>query len=193
MSENRDCTESPDWPPKPFTPATAPTRRPGRSTPRSTPAAPSPRTASAVCAADSNTPAPATRPGRRWRPRWPPSRRAVRAGVQFRDGRHRLCPAGDAASRGPHGDPRRRLRRHLPADRQGLHAVGRPSHAGGAVRPGRGARRDHAEDPADLGGNADQSAAVDRRYRRHRPDRRGEISQKCWWTTPLPRPRCSSR
>ena len=43
-------------------------------------------------------------------------------------------------------------------------------HAGGAVGSGRGSRRDHPTDPADLGGNAHQPVAVDRRHRRHRRD-----------------------
>ena len=80
MSDHGTFRESRVWPPRPSTPVTGPTRRPARSIPRSTPAAPSLRTASAVCAADSSTPAPATRPGPRWKARWPPSRRAASAG-----------------------------------------------------------------------------------------------------------------
>ena len=47
--------------------------------------------------------------------------------------------------------------------------------------------------PADLGRDAHQPAAVDRRHRRDRRDRPRASGRKCWWTTPLPRRRCSSR
>ena len=92
----------------------------------------------------------------------------VRPGVRFRHGGQRLCAAGAAAPRRPRGDPRRRLRRNVPADRQGVHRVGCAAHPGRVVRSRRGPRGGHPAHPADLGGNAHQPAAVDRRYRRNR-------------------------
>ena len=62
-----------------------------------------------------------------------------------------------------------------------------------AVRPGRGARGDDRPHPADLGGDADQPAAVDRRHCRRSPNWATSTAQRCWWTTPLRRRRCSSR
>ena len=126
-------------------------------------------------------------------PRWRPSKTAPSGGRSVPGWPPPTVPCGRCCGPAITWSSRRRLRRHLPADRQGLHSVGRRVHAGGAVRPGRRARRDHAADPADLGGNTDQSAAVHRRYRRPSPNSANSTRQKCWWTTPLPRPRCSSR
>ncbi len=50
-----------------------------------------------------------------------------------------------------------------------------------------------AEDQADLGRDADQPAAVDRRHRRRSRSWRRRRGRRCWWTTPSPHPRCSSR
>ena len=101
----------------------------------------------------------------------------IRPCVQLRHGGQRLRAARAAASRRSCGDSRRRLRRNVPAHRQGLHRVGCAAHPGRAVRSRRGPRSTHPAHPADLGGNAHQPAAVDRRYRRNRRDRRGTIGE----------------
>ena len=89
-------------------------------------------------------------------------------------GRHRLRAARGAAARRPRRHARRRLRRHVPADRQGVHAVGdraTPPVALSDLDAVRAAIT--AADQADLGGDAHQPAAVHRRHRRDRAAGRG--------------------
>ncbi len=197
MSEHaaRPTTTGPTDPrPRPFTPVTAPTRPPAWSTPRSMPARRSPRTASAVCAADSSTRAPATRPAprwnRRWRPwRWPSYARAFSSGMAATD-----CALRALLRPGDHVV--------IPDDAYGgtfrlidkvftLWGISYTAVALTDLR--RGARRHHRPHQADLGRDADQPAAVDRRHRARSPRWRRRRTQRCWWTTPSPRRRCSSR
>ncbi len=107
MSENRKgATSSPGRPPKPFTPATAPDPATG--------AVNAPIYASSTFAQDG---VGGLRGGFEYARTGNPTRAALeaslaavedgalRAGVQFRDGRRRLRPAGDAAARRPCGHP----------------------------------------------------------------------------------------
>ena len=119
---------------------------------------------------------------------------AFGAGVQLRDGRHRLRAARAAAARRPRRHPGRRLRRHLPAHRQGVHAVGDRATRAVALSDLDAVRAAITDrNQADLGRDADQPAAVHRRHRGDRRSWRPRRTQRCWWTTPLPRRRCSSR
>ena len=137
-----------------------------------------------------------TRPGRRWRSASPRSR-AARRGLAFASGLaaedtllRTVCAPGR-----PRRHPRRRLRRHVPAVRQGARAAGASSTPPvDADRPRRGARRDPARpDQGGLGRDADQPAARHRRHRRARR-RRARGARRCWSsTTRSPRRTCSSR
>ena len=96
-------------------------------------------------------------------------------------------------ARRPRGHPQRRVRRHLPAVRQGARALGSELHRGRPARPRRGARRACGRTPGDLVRDADQPAARHRRHRR--AGRRSRTTRaRCWSsTTPSPRRTCSSR
>ena len=179
-------------PPPRSTPATPRTRPPGRSTPIY---------ASSTFAQDgvgglravSSTPAPETPPDRLWRGAGGGRRGQVRPRLQLRDGRQRLRPSGRPS-------PRRPI--VIPDDAYGgtfrlidkvCSGSGASTHPGAPVRPRRGSCRDHRRHPDDLGGDAHQPAAVDRRHRRDRRHRPCGGGQRFWWTTPSPRRRCSSR
>ena len=183
------------WRRRPSTPATGPTRRRARSTPRSMPvshvrAGRCGRSARRIRIRPHRQPDPGRAGGVAGRGRG----RHIRPGVQLGDGRHRLCTAGAAASRRPRGHPRRRVRRHVPADRQGVHGLGcRRTLRSRCPISMRSARRLRPTHPADLGRDTHEPAAVDRRYRRDRRARRRALGERCWWTTPLRRRRCSSR
>ncbi len=130
------------------------------------------------------------------------------AGLRLGHGRLRLPGPGGLPARRPRADPARRLRRHVPAVRQGPRGLGRGLRVGADVGPGRGPRGAGASAPTrlGLGRDADQPAAVDRRHRRAGRDRpRGRRaaggrqhlrlalpaaaarrSAPTWWSTPRP-------
>ena len=86
--------------------------------------------------------------------------------VRLRAGRRGHPGPRDLPARRPRGDPRRRVRRHVPPLRQGRAAVGARAQPGAGLRRRRRARRDPAgPDEAGLGRDADQPAAQHRRHR----------------------------
>ena len=123
-------------------------------------------------AAATSTRAPATRRA----PRWRTCLAALESGaagarLRLRHGRRGL-PAADALPAGrPRAHPQRRLRRHVPAVRQGAAATGACEYTPG--RPDRPRRRRGPRSgpttAADLGRDADQPAAVHRRHRARSP------------------------
>ena len=148
------------------TPARTPIPRPVPSSRRSRCRRRSPRTASASTRV-SSTRARATRPGPRSRPASRRSRARARARVRQRAGGrgHVAAPAATGSA-----DParQRRLRRHVPADRQGVTARRVLVDRGRPDRPRR-ARRDVARRRrARVARDADQPAA---HVHRHRGDR----------------------
>ena len=177
------------------TPATSLIRRPARSSRRSTRPAPTSRTASG-----------GLRGGYEYSRSANPTRTALEGalaaveegerGFAFASG----LAAEDAILRaltapGDHAvDPRRRLRRHLPALRQGRSALGARLHARRPLRRRRGARRDPArrdqlvwvETPT----NPLLNIGRHRGARRGRPRRAARCSSS---TTPSPRRTSSSR
>jgi hypothetical protein len=97
-------------------------------------------------------------------------------------------------ARRPRGHPGRRVRRHLPALRQGAQAVGPRAHPGAGLRRRRGARRDPPRrDQAGLGRDADQPAAQHRPTSRRSPRSRTTPARCSSSTTPSPRRTSSSR
>ena len=96
----------------------------------------------------------------------------ARVRVRLRPGRRGHPGPGAVPARRPRGDPRRRVRRHLPALRQGREGLGPRAQPGAGVRPGQGRGRHTARrDQAGLGRDADQPAAQHRRHRGPRRDR----------------------
>ncbi len=158
------------------TPARSPTRSPARWSRRSTRSPRTSRTASAACAAATSTRARPTRPGAALEECLAALEGgAPVAGLRLGHGRHRLPGARGLPARRPRADPARRLRRHVPAVRQGLRRLGRGLRARCRcpTRPRSGAALagERARPPAGLGRDADQPAAVHRRHRRAGRDR----------------------
>ena len=89
---------------------------------------------------------------------------------------------GHLPPRRPRGDPRRRVRRHLPALRQGRAGLGPRAQPGAGLRRRRRPRRDPAgPDQAGLDRDAHQPAAEHRRHRgagRRRPRGRGAAGRR---------------
>ena len=179
-------------PPAPFTPARTPTRPPARPSCRSTPPPPTRRRRRASTRATN-----IRRSGN-------PTRTALETCLAALEGGERglafasglaattaVLSTAQARRRGGGGG--RPLRRHLSAAGARLQALGpgRALHRG--PQPGRLRQDHHAEDQAGLDRDADQSAAANRRHRRHR--RAGPQGRGASWrsTTPSPRPICSSR
>ena len=95
-----------------------------------------------------------------------------------------VCEAGDARRH-----PRRPLRRHLPARRQGALALGPGVHDGRPDRPRRGRARGARRHAAGVGRDADQP---DAEGGRHPGDRRARAAARSWRSTTRSRRRSTS-
>ena len=119
--------------------------------------------------------------------------RPPRPGLRLRPGGGGLPAADPAQPRRPRGDPERRLRRHVPAVREGRRALGRAVVGRRHLRPGRGACRTAGPHEGDLGRDAVEPAAGRQRHRGAGRRRTVGRARNSSWTTPSPAPICSSR
>ena len=98
------------------------------------------------------------------------------------------------AARRPRGDPRRRLRRHVPAVRQGPAALGARAHPGAAHRRRGGRARPSARaKPRSSGSRRRPTRCWASPTSRRSPRSRTPPARCSSSTTPSPRPTCSSR